>query len=335
MGKPVIKSNSVIKSGGKFIELVQVCNESDRTETLWVTSWPWEKGKRKKKPNKKTGQKVTLKKGECKTLRFEHTKRPYQYYTDLYRYMAAGNHQGLWLGFNINIVKIFDLDAFLEQIRKALPWSFWILAFLPYPMRLEPSGKRKRVAIREVHGLPDGWKVSCLHPEVGQALTLEPNQKNDQLLLQIEACKPDSDLERVDLTIEAGVVGQRNSAFNRIPIGLTAVRKHSLPRIIAIECRRDPEYPHLQFLVDVEDEQGLLETPEILYSTDGGESWLQEDMELVETFAFTDLGLGCARFRAWVPLPGIKAKALVGFVANDQLGNTNSTAIERWPKQKT
>lgn len=336
MGKPVIKSNTVIKSGGKFIQLVKVCNESDKAETLWLTSWSWvkDKGKPKEKISKtRKGKKVTLKKGECKTLTFEHSKKPYQFYTDLYRYKDAGNHQGLWFGWNVSIVKIFDLDKFLEQLRKVLRWSFWLLAFLPYPMRLEPGGKKRQFVIHDVKGLPDGWRVSSLYPRQGQAVSMEPNRKNDQMLVQFSANQLDPELQQINIVIEAGVVGQPNTPLNRIPIGIRAVKQQALPQIVNIRCDPDPKYPHLQFTVDVEDEQGLLETPEILYSTDGGETWEQQDMELLDAQDFTDLGLRAARFTTSIFLPSMKAKALVGIKINDQLGNSNATSISRWPKQ--
>lgn len=331
MGKPVIKSNTVIKSGDKFIQVVKICNESNRDETIWVTSWPWIRdgnNPKAKSSKTRTGKKIVVLKGKCKTVRFTHTKKPYQYYTDLYRYKKGGNHQGTWFVFNVNIVKIFDLDKFLENILKAFPrWGFRYIIFLPYPMRLEPGGEQRRFVINKVSGLPKGWKVSSLFPQIGVPVTFKPNEKNNHLFLEIMATNADLDTDRVDIIVEAGLVDAPNDSFNTIPIGLTAVRRLVLPTIKKVRYRYDREYPHLVCHVDVDDKQGLLETPEIIYSTDGGKSWLQEDMEFVKAISFTDLGLSKARFNAWIPLPAMNAEVLVGFVVNDQLGNTNATPV--------
>ncbi|MDC8005342.1 hypothetical protein POV27_14865 [Aureisphaera galaxeae] len=331
MGQPVIKSNSVIKSGDKFIQVIKICNESNTDETLWVTSWPYEKekGKAKKKINaKRSGKRIKIAKGKCKTVVFEHTKKPYQYYTDLYRYKAGGNHQGKWFGWNVNIVKIFDLDAFLEKIRKLGIWHFQYISFLPYPMRQEVGGSPRQFKINNVKGLPEGWEVSWLSPEIGQVLNFYPNQKNDQVLLEFVASNANIENERLDILIDAGLVDEPDTPFNSIPIGLTAVRRQSLPEATKIRYRYDKEYPHLRCRITVTDKQGLMDAPEITYSTDGGKSWIREDMKLDRVYEFTDLGMARARFSAWIPLPKMNADVLVGYVLNDQFCNTVSVPME-------
>lgn len=323
-----IDSQSVIQVGeNDYIHVVKVCNRTSVAKDLWVTTKPYQRGRpHKMLGKKKKGKRISIDPNECTYVSFALPNKPHSFYTDVYEYDPDTElHEGRRYAWNL------DLAPQPFRFPIVLPHFPLLLAFAAYPRSLEPLGRPLEFRLRGVRGLPDGWDVAHMSPPVGSTFTLNPDEKEYPLNLELRVDKPIAPDTVATVEVDVAVVGQPEEPPYLYRIGLPIVRREGFGKLVTFTHEVLDVKPWIFFRVELEDDLGLLEAPYIHYSPDQGRSWVQVIMDLETIREMEPLGISRATFAIPIPLAGWGAKIWAALVLRDQLGRERRMKIEEYP----
>lgn len=325
-----IESQAVIQVGkNDYIQVVKVCNRTNTDKDLWLTTKPYQRGPQPKMLGKgKKAQRITVAANECKFVFFHLPGKPHSWYTDVYRYDPDNDlHEGR---------PRYDWNNDVAPQPIVFPIIFplhpFLFAYAAYPRSLEPLGKPLQFAIRSVDGLPAGWQITNLSPNLGEPFMLWPDEKEHLVSLNILVDKPDCIETLTQISISIGVSGEAQEPPYSYDINFPLVHRSDFSRLIIFTHEALDVKPWIVFSAELEDEIGLLESPYIHYSADEGRSWNSVIMELEQIGEMKPLGLSRATFKTLIPLKSFDAKIMSSLVLRDQLGQERRLKLEQYPK---
>lgn len=312
---------------GVWRHYIKVCNRTAQPKDVWVTTWPYDD--KLGKIGQKTGTRIaTLPANTCQVVVLTIGGQPAQYYTDVYEYSSLWpSSEGDRYHYIINSACVVDIYPIYRDV--LFPLGVRIRSIgcvLPYPRSLELGGAPRRFYVRSVKGLPAGWRVRNLWPARGETFTLTPDQKEFQCHLELVCGRmPRSAVTAI--TLQVGVRGKPARPPYLVSVTIPFVRKERAPVIADLEARRIPERPYLHFTVRVTDDLGLLEAPELVYSTDEGRSWKTAVLQLNQMLAMKPLGAAEAIFEGMAALPALNTSVLAKIRCADRLGYTTESPL--------
>ena len=316
---------------GVWKHYIRVCNLTAQPKDLWVTTWPYDD--KLNKIGQKTGKRIaSLAPNTCVWISIDIGGQPTQYYTDVYEYSDFWpSHEGGRYHYVIDSARIVDIYPIYRDI--LFPRGVRITSVgcaLPYPRSLEPDGGSRRFYIRGVRGLPPGWRVRNLWPARGETFVLTPDQKEFPCTMELVCGRKLPPDPVTNITIEVGVRGKPFRPPYAVRVTIPFVRKARAPVLTALRARRVAGRPEHRFVAHVRDKLGLLEAPELRYSTNDGRTWKTAIMQLDEIRAATALGASDAVFSASAPLPSLEARVLAKVRCPDRLGYATESPVRTY-----
>lgn len=323
-GSEVKIDNQVVFRGfdGVWKHFIRVCNRTNAPKDVWVTTWPYDDKMRK--IGQKTGQRIAvLPANTCQWISIEIGGQPTQYYTDVYEYNDwwPGN-EGRRYHYVIDSARVVDIYPIYRDF--LMPRGIRVTSVgcvLPYPRSLETGGASRNFYVRNVRGLPPGWKVRNIWPAKGETFALTPDQKEFRCQLELECGKRMPSRAVTTVTVEAGIRGKPFRPPWVLRVAIPFVRTDHAPQIAALRIRRRPERSCLEIVARITDASGLIEAPEFVYSADHGRTWKSVILKVQEIHRSNALGAADATFEGMVTLPAPHAAVWTKIHAPDRLGN--------------
>ena len=329
---------------GQWRHYVYVCNKTDQVQDTWIETYPYETND--EKMGEPVGKRLVLgiyPPNDCKLVSFDVPAVPSQYYTDVYEYDAKEQEplrdERYRHHYNVDVLGIsagYDLyDIYKRVLEPAGTTHQTASMSVPYPRSLEPDGRAREFYVRGVRGLPAGWCVRSTWPGIDESFTLTPDEKEFPLRVEfeIDGSAIDPDLDAAVIHVDVGIRGFPFEPPYTVPLRLSYVRKDEPPRIDAVTGEMNPHRPTVEFEATLTDRLGLLDSPDLHYSTDGGRTWRREIMRLDRVERLNDRGLVRGTFVLNVRVPRRDASVLASLVAFDHLGYTNRTPTIEFPGQ--
>ncbi|QCK15795.1 hypothetical protein [Mangrovivirga cuniculi] len=321
---------------GNWLHVVKVCNLTSQQKDLLVTSWPYYEGE-----DEKTGRPieevVILPPGECQTVIFRIRARPRQYYTDVYSLQIptgySTRYRYHYTVTGVGRSGIIDLKSMYEHVFRPLGhvWYTMVNASIPYPRSLEPEGILREYYIMKIRGLPEGIELEASWPHVDETFSMLPDEKSRQLNLLLKGKERNHKDGIFPVSVDVGLRGKDFSPPYTIPIKFHLIHIENIKTEIEVNISWDNERPWILTTVTLNQKAGLLDTPQLRYSKDNGQTWKTEYMQLHKAIDFTSLGLSKASFQLAVPVSGYDKSILASLIVNDQLGHSSYYPVKSYP----
>ncbi|MFQ5598729.1 MAG: hypothetical protein ACE5GK_11835 [Nitrospiria bacterium] len=147
------------------------------------------------------------------------------------------------------------------------------LSFLPATWRACLAYDRPlNYVIRSIHGLPEGWSISNISPEIGDLVTLDPMSKHHPLYLELVTASDVSEGFRFNTTVEIAMEGFPSDFFHTLRVGASFVRDTIPPQLrVNIDGR--------ELSIEASDPSSGMAWVEVRYSMDAGKSFVTEIVE--------------------------------------------------------
>jgi len=324
---------------GNWWQIVIVCNRTADFLTVEVTTHPYAAPGRKMMGQPLT-QVIVIPPGVCLPLVFKLPGKPMQYYTDVYAWDEdALFKRGERYHYNVDTMPArlpdYSQPSYPDDPSRR-QGSF--RQSLPFPRSLEPEGRALRFVVRDIRGLPPGWRLEGLWPERGRPVLLAPDEREHPMVLAVSF--PPKPLASGIHTIEidVGIVGRKLAPPNIIPLRIPLVGLLKPPQIVSWKSVRNARRrTYVEFTAIIEQEHGLWDSPLIRYSKDAGRSWRDEIMAFDSLVPLRDdngPSLRRAQFSFSLPTSGFRSEVLASLILRDSFGGEYHSAITRHPARR-